>query len=88
MTSVWDWAVGSVIAALILFSPVIAFLMVITAEMVIDLLMEAGTAADCALAAGAIRWVLYRKRSLHRKLVPQWEPKEEPGEVGIAAPPV
>jgi hypothetical protein len=88
MSSVRDWAAGSVVAALILFSPVIAFLMVITAETVIDLVMEAGTTADCALAAGAITWVLYRKSSLHRKLVPQWEPEEEPGEAAIAAPSV
>src|SRR5262252_6270251 len=38
-----NYASGSVIAALILLSPVIAFLMVIAAEMLIDLLMVGGT---------------------------------------------
>jgi hypothetical protein len=74
MSSVRDWAVGSVIAALLLFSPVIAFLMVITAEMVIDLLMAMGIAADCGLAAGAIGWILYRKRSARLDGAPQWAP--------------
>ena len=37
------YAFGSVIMALILLSPVIGFLMVIAAEMLIDLLMVGGT---------------------------------------------
>jgi hypothetical protein len=64
--------VGSVIAALILFSPVIAFLMVIVAEMQIDLLMESGTIADCAIAVGAIGWLLCRK-FWPQPEAPQWE---------------
>jgi hypothetical protein len=63
MSSVRNWAVGSVIAALILLSPVVAFLIVIIAELVIDFAMEAGTAVDCTIAAGAIGWALFRKRS-------------------------
>ena len=38
-----NYTFGSVIAALILLSPVIAFLMAIAAEMLIDLLMVGGT---------------------------------------------
>jgi hypothetical protein len=49
------------IAALILFSPVLGLLVMIAAEMVIDLLREAGAAADCTTAAGAIGWVLLRQ---------------------------
>src|SRR5258708_32053008 len=40
-----NYAVGSVITALILLSPVVAFLMVIAAEMLIDLLMVDATNA-------------------------------------------
>jgi hypothetical protein len=49
------------VVALILLSPVIAFLMLIMAEMQIDLLMEAGRGADCTIATGAIGWVLFRR---------------------------
>ena len=49
-----DYAFGSVIAALILLSPVFAFLVVIAAEMLIDSLMAGGTSAVCAIAAGGI----------------------------------
>jgi hypothetical protein len=68
MGSVRNWAVGSSIAALILLSLIVAFLMVIVAEMQIDLLKEAGTAADCAIAAGAIGWccIASSGRSLRR----------------------
>ena len=72
--------------ALILLSPMIAFLMVLVAEMQIDLLMEAGTAADCTIAAGAIGWVLYRKRSSHPEVARQSE--EESDEPAIAAQPM
>ena len=67
--------VGVVIAALILLGPIIAFPMVITPEMVVDLLMEMGIATDCTLAAGAIGWVLYRKRSARLDGVSQWGPE-------------
>jgi hypothetical protein len=87
MNSVRKWAVGSAIAALILFSPVIAFLMVIVAEMQIDLLMEAGTAADCTIVAIGIGWVLYRKFWPHPEEAPQWELEQEPDQAAIAAPP-
>ena len=43
-----NYAVGSVITSLILLSPVVAFLMVIAAEMLIDLLIVGGERAQCA----------------------------------------
>jgi hypothetical protein len=41
MSSVPSWAARAVIAAVLLLSPVFAFLVVIVAEILIDLLMEA-----------------------------------------------
>jgi hypothetical protein len=70
-----------------LLSPVLAFLMLIVAEMEIDLLMEAGTSADCTIAAGAIGWVLFRKYGAQPE-VPQSVAEEAPDEAAIAAPPV
>jgi len=87
MNGVRNWAVGSVIAALVLLSPTVAFLMVIAAELLIDLRMEVGITAACALATGAIGLVLYRKRSARVDGAPQWKPEEEPDEGVIAAPP-
>jgi hypothetical protein len=55
------YAFGSVIAVLILLSPVIAFLIAIAAEMLINLLMVGGTSAVCAAAASGIGLVLSRK---------------------------
>ena len=51
---------ASVIAALILLSPVVAFLMVIAAEVLIDALMEAGMIGVSAVAIGAVGWVQFR----------------------------
>jgi len=56
-----NYAFGSVIAVLILLSPVVAFLMAIAAEMLIDSLMVGGTSAVCAVAAGGIGLVLSRR---------------------------
>jgi hypothetical protein len=61
MNSIRYGTVASVIAALILLSPVVAFLTVISAELLIDLLREVRTAAIYGAAAGAVTWVLFRK---------------------------
>ena len=61
MRSVRNWAVGSVIVVLILLSPVVAFLMVMAAEVVIDGLMEAGMTGVSAFVIGAIGCVLFRR---------------------------
>jgi hypothetical protein len=87
MSSVRNWVTGLAIAALILLSPILAFLMVIVAEMQIDLLMEAGTAADCTIAAGAIGWVLFRKYRAQSE-APYSGLEREPDEAAIAAPPM
>jgi len=87
MNGVRNWAVGSAIAALVLLSSAVAFLMVIASEMVIDFLMEARATAVCVVVAGAIGWVLSRKRSSHPEPVPQsgWEQVSD--EAAIAPPP-
>ena len=87
MSGIRNWAAGSTIAGFFLLSPIVAFLMVLAAEMLIDFLREAGIAPDCALAAGAIGWVLYRK-FWPRPDAPQWEPEQEPDQAAIAAPPL
>jgi hypothetical protein len=61
MNSIRYGTVASVIAAPILLSPVVAFLTVISAELLIDLLREVRTAAIYGAAAGAVAWVLFRK---------------------------
>jgi hypothetical protein len=55
MGSVRNWAAGSAIVALILLSPIVAFLVVILAEMLIDLVMEVGVPVVCAIAAARHR---------------------------------
>ena len=83
-----NYAFGSVIAALVLLSPVVAFLMAISAEMLIDLLMVGGTSAVCAVAAGGIGLVLCRKFWRRPEVVRQSEPKLVPGETSFAAAPM
>jgi hypothetical protein len=55
------YAVGSVITALALLSPVVALLMLIATEVLIDFLLGAGASAVWAAAAGALGLVLFRK---------------------------
>ena len=71
VSNVRIWAVASAIAALILLSPIVAFLMVITAEMLIDVVIQGRATAVCAVAAGAIGWALFRKNWPHLKVEPQ-----------------
>ena len=59
MSNIRNWASGVLVAALILLGPVIAFVMIVTAEMVIDLVTRLG--ATWPLAAVAVGWVLLRK---------------------------
>ena len=52
----------AIIATAVLLSPVLAFLMAITIEVLVGLVAEAGMPALPALvAAGAISWPLFRK---------------------------
>jgi hypothetical protein len=82
-----NYAVGSVITALILLSPVVAFLMVIAAEMLTDLLVVGGTSAVCAVVAGGIGLVLSRKFWWHPAAVHEAEPELVPGETATVAAP-
>ena len=82
------YAFGSVFAALILLSPVLAFLVVIAAEMLIDSLMAGGTSAVCAIAAGGIGLVLSRKFWRRPEVVRQSAPELVPGETSVAAAPM
>ena len=82
-----NYAFGSAIAALILLSPVFAFLVVIAAEMLIDLLMVGGTNAICAVATG-IGLVLSRKRWRRPQVVHQSEPEPVFGNTSIASAPM
>jgi len=77
-----NYAFGSVITALILLSPVVAFLMAIAAEMLIDLLYVRGTSAVCAVVASGIGLVLSRKFWRRH----QSKPELVDGETSIAAP--
>jgi hypothetical protein len=87
MRSVRNWAVGSAIVGLILLGPFVAFLVVIAAEILIDVLIEAGVPVVlCLVTAGVLGWVLLRNRSLHAGRTPQWEPEEEAVQAAIAAP--
>jgi hypothetical protein len=83
-----NYAFGSVITALILLSPVVAFLMAIAAEMLIDSLMVGGTSAVCAVAAAVIGLVLSRKFWRRLEVVHQSKPELVPGETSIAAAPM
>ena len=75
-----------VIAALILLSPVVAFLMVIAAEVLIDAMMEAGVIGVSAVAIGAVGWMQFRR--IWRVEIAQLSGQKEVCEASpIAAPP-
>jgi len=61
MSNFRNWAFGATIMALILLGPIIAFLILIGAEMLADVLTLAGAPAVGAMAAGVIGWVLVLK---------------------------
>ena len=82
------YAFGSVITVLILLGPVIAFLVAIAAEMLIDLLMVGGMSAVCAVVASGIGLVLSHKFWRRREVVHQSKPELVPGETSIAAAPM
>jgi hypothetical protein len=68
MSIVRNCAVALVIGALILLSPVAALLIVMSAEMLADLVAQAGVPAMLDLViAGAIGWVLFRRISTRRE---------------------
>jgi len=81
------WAAWSVITAVLLLSPALAFLMVIAMEILIDFLMEIGVTTLLAVAIGAIGWFLFRKRSSRAKVASLLADDEQVlDEPAIAAP--
>jgi hypothetical protein len=73
MSSVRDWTTGFAVIGTILLGPIIAFLTVVAAEVLIDFLKERAVIAAlavCAVVAGMIGWVLlwllFRRMSPYR----------------------
>jgi hypothetical protein len=61
MNNVRNWASAAVVAGLILLAPIIAFVVVVTGEMLGDLVARAGAPAIWPVVAGAMAWVVLRK---------------------------
>jgi hypothetical protein len=62
MRSLPTWATWSIAAAVVLLSPVLAFLMAIGVEILIGVLQDAGMLPGLAVGAiGAIGWSMLRK---------------------------
>jgi hypothetical protein len=61
MRNVRNWASAAVIAGLILLAPIIAFVVVVAAEMLTDALARLGPPVVWPLVAAALGWVLLRK---------------------------
>jgi hypothetical protein len=73
MISLPTWAIWSIAAAVVL-SPVLAFLMAIAVEIVIGALVDAGVLPVFAvLTAGAISWLLLRNLWVRRHRSPTVE---------------
>jgi hypothetical protein len=88
MSSVRNWAASSVIVALILLSPIVAFLVVIAAEMLIGFGMEVEVPIVCAVAAAIAGWVLSRRMSSNPEPAHRSEPELETDETATAAQPM
>jgi hypothetical protein len=61
MNDVRNWASAGVVGALILLAPIIAFTVVVAAEMLGDLMARLGAPAIWPAVAGVMAWVLLRK---------------------------
>ena len=78
--------VGLVIGALIFLSPLAASVIVISAEIGLDLVAQAGVAGALDLGiAGVIGWMLFKNRRRMLKGVPQQTTKEPADEAAIAS---
>ena len=77
MSSLRTWAVWSVITAVLLSSPALAFLLVMAVEILIDLLTEVGAPAPLAVAAGAFGYFLFRKMSPRQRAAPLYAGNED-----------
>jgi hypothetical protein len=60
MSNLPNWAIGSAVMALVLLGPIIAFFVVIAAEMLTDALTKEGVTVVCIVAAGAVGWSVFR----------------------------
>jgi hypothetical protein len=88
MRTLRTWVVWSVGSLVLLVSPAVALLLAVTAETLIDVLIEARMpTVFCLVIAWAIGWVPLRNRSLNTRRPPQWDPQEEADQAAIAAPP-
>ena len=61
MSDVRNWASGFIVAALVLLAPIIAFVVVVAAEMLTDALARLGANAVWPVAAGVMGWALLRR---------------------------
>ena len=78
--------VGLVIGALIFLSPLAASVIVISAEIGLDLVAQAGVAGVLDLGiAGVIGWMLFKSRRRMLKGVPQQTTEQPADEVAIAS---
>ena len=68
MSNVRNWASGLAIAALILLAPIIGFSVVVTTEMLTDLVARLGAPAIWPVVAAAVGWVLLRKYGWQARL--------------------
>jgi len=85
MSSLRTWTAWSVITAVPLFSPALAFLLVMAVEVLIDLLTE--VRASAPLAVAAFGYFLFRKMSPHPKVAPLYAGDEDAlDEQAMAAP--
>jgi hypothetical protein len=65
MSNVRNWASTAVVASLILLAPIIAFVVVITVEMLGDVMARAGATAIWSALAVGMAWVLLRQFGRH-----------------------
>jgi hypothetical protein len=61
MDNVRNWGSAAAVGGLILLAPIIAFAVVVAAEMLGDLMLRAGPTVIWPAVAGAMAWVLLRK---------------------------
>jgi hypothetical protein len=82
MRNLRTWVAWSIAAGVLLVSPVLAFLMVMAAEIAVDGLMEAGVIGVSATAIGAVGCVLFRR-------ILRSEALRQSGSTGVCeAPPI
>ena len=61
MSNVQNWATAAVTGTLILLAPIIAFVMIVTMELLIDVVTQVGSTIIWLVVAGSMALVLWRK---------------------------